>query len=89
MMVIGYPTETEKDFQDTLSFFDEFEHLADDNTITGVQLGHTMILIPGTPAWKKQQEYGITYQQNLPNVNNNNTWQNNNSNLKIRMKRRL
>ena len=89
MMVIGYPTETEQDFQDTLSFFDEFEHLADDNTITGVQLGHTMILIPGTPAWKKQKEYGITYQQNLPNVNSNNTWRNDNSNLKLRMKRRL
>ena len=89
MMVIGYPTETEQDFQDTLSFFDEFEHLADDNTITGVQLGHTMILIPGTPAWKKAQQYGITYQQSLPNVNKNNTWQNENSNLKVRMKRRL
>ena len=89
MMVIGYPTETEQDFQDTLSFFDEFEHLADDNTITGVQLGHTMILIPGTPAWKKAQQYGITYQQSLPNVSKNNTWQNENSNLKVRMKRRL
>jgi len=89
MMVIGYPTETEQDFQDTMSFFDEFEHLADDNTITGVQLGHTMILIPGTPAWKKQQEYGITYQEGLLNVNKNNTWKNKNSNLKLRMKRRL
>lgn len=88
MMVIGYPTETEEDFQQTIEFFHEFEHLADDNTITGLQLGHTMILIEGTPAWHKQDEYGISYDQ-FENVSSSNSWKNQNSDLKTRLRRRL
>jgi len=88
MMVIGYPTETQKDFEDTLTFFDEFEHLADDDTISGLQLGHTMIMIPGTPAWKQQDKLGVTYEQ-LLNVNKSNSWRNANSDIKERIKRRL
>jgi len=88
MMVIGYPTETEIDFKDTLNFFDEFEHLADDNTITGIQLGATMIMIPGTPAWHQSEKLGITY-DSYPSISHPNQWRNENSDIKIRLKRRL
>ena len=88
MLLVGYQTETQKDFEESLSFFNEFEHLADDNTITGLQLGETMTVIEGSPSWKQRSELGITY-ENLPNVRQDQSWRNANSDLKQRIKRRL
>ena len=88
MLLVGYPTETQEDFEEGLSFFNEFEHLADDNTITGLQLGETMTVIEGSPSWKQRSELEITY-ENLPNVRQDQSWRNANSDLKQRIKRRL
>lgn len=88
MMIVGYPTETEKDFQDTLSFFDEFAHLADDNTITGVQLGQTMLVIPNTSIAENKDQLGITLDDNI-NVPLDKRWKNENSDTKTRVLRRL
>ena len=88
MMIIGYPTEDEEAFQDTLSFFDEYEHLSDDNTISGIQLGHTMIMIPGTPTWMDRHELGIEYDA-FNFISQPNSWKNANSDIRLRMQRRL
>jgi radical SAM superfamily enzyme YgiQ (UPF0313 family) len=88
MFIVGYPTETEDDFQKTLSFFEEYAHLADDNTITGVQLGHTMIWIPGAPISEMEKDLEIEF-DDLRSVPAYNRWRNKNSDIRTRVMRRL
>lgn len=49
LMIVGYPTETNNDFQMTLDMFDRYQHYSTLGTIHDVVLGPTMVLIPGTP----------------------------------------
>jgi len=88
LMVVGYPTETHKDFEESLRFFDDFEHLSDDKTISGVQLGNTMNMIPGTPVWRDRHNLEIEYDY-FEAIKHVNSWKNKNSDLKIRVRRRL
>jgi len=47
LMIVGYPTETQKDFDDTLEMFEKYKKYK--NVITNVQLGSTLGVLPGTP----------------------------------------
>lgn len=58
LMIVGYPTETEQDFQDTLDFFTR--HVDMKNQLN-VQLGRTLGMSEYMPLWDKQEELGIEW----------------------------
>lgn len=47
LMIIGYPTETQKDFQDTLNMFERYKKYQ--GIVDSVALGSTLGVLPGTP----------------------------------------
>jgi len=51
LMIVGYPTETMRDFDDTVQKFTEYQKYALDGTIYGVNLGSTASIDEGTPLW--------------------------------------
>jgi radical SAM superfamily enzyme YgiQ (UPF0313 family) len=73
LFLIGYPTETVEDYQETLDLLAKYKYLAN-QIITAVQAGHIMSIHPGTPV----------YAQNLIDKNivlskNNSIWFNKNN----------
>tara|TARA_B100000925_G_scaffold212128_1_gene161815 strand:- start:1 stop:1485 length:1485 start_codon:yes stop_codon:yes gene_type:complete len=79
LMMVGYPTETEKDFQETLNFFTK--HQKHKDVFHTVILGGTFIFMPHAPVWHMQEELNIKYNQR-------NDWYNENSTFEERMQRR-
>jgi len=66
LIIIGYPTETLKDFQDTLDMFIRYQNLAN-RIIVDINLGSTLGILPGTPLYNKAKQYNIdidTYENN-------------------------
>jgi radical SAM superfamily enzyme YgiQ (UPF0313 family) len=59
LLIVGYPTETQADFEHALRQLDRYQNLSDDGTIAGVRIGNTMSLIPGTPIYDMQKQIGI------------------------------
>jgi len=49
LIIAGYPTETEEDFNETLEMFTKYQGYAIDGTIFGVNLGGTLSIDSGTP----------------------------------------
>jgi radical SAM superfamily enzyme YgiQ (UPF0313 family) len=58
LMIVGYPTETEKDFQDTLDMFVRYRRLAN-SVITNINIGATLGILPGTPLYYHADEHNI------------------------------
>ena len=59
LILVGYPTETEKDFWDGVNKFREYKKYALDGTIHGVNLGGTLSIDEGTPLYHMTNELGI------------------------------
>ena len=57
LMIVGYPTETDKDFQETLDMFARYKHLT--HIITNINIGSTLGILPGTPLYNNAKEYNI------------------------------
>jgi radical SAM superfamily enzyme YgiQ (UPF0313 family) len=57
-MIVGYPTETDQDFQDTLDMFTKYQHLAN-SVIISVTIGSTLGILPGTPLYQSAELYNI------------------------------
>lgn len=64
LMIVGYPTETEKDFNETLSLLDRLSPYNEQGTISGVNLGKTMVVLPGSPIGENLAHWGIEYDEN-------------------------
>jgi radical SAM superfamily enzyme YgiQ (UPF0313 family) len=58
LIIVGYPTETDADFQDTLDMFTKYQHLAQ-HVITSVTIGSTLGILPGTPLYHNADLYNI------------------------------
>jgi radical SAM superfamily enzyme YgiQ (UPF0313 family) len=50
LILVGYPTETDTDFKETVDMLYKYKHYAG-NVIQGLQLGHIMTINPGTPVY--------------------------------------
>lgn len=64
LLIVGYPTETQKDFEHAIRQLEKYQHLADDGTISGIRIGATMGLIPGTPIHDMIDDLGIQRPKN-------------------------
>ncbi len=83
LMIIGYPTETIKDFNDTLDMFERYRQYK--KIIQAVQLGSTLGVLPGTPL---AEDYGHDLSLN----NGENFWtykHNRDLTFRERIKRRM
>jgi hypothetical protein len=61
LMLIGYVTETEEDFELTLQMFRDYAKYSDYGIINGISLGKTMVILPNTPVAIEWQRWGIEH----------------------------
>lgn len=58
LMIVGYPTETEEDFNKTLDMFVRYQEYAGE-IITHVNIGTSLGILPGTPLHTNASEFNI------------------------------
>jgi radical SAM superfamily enzyme YgiQ (UPF0313 family) len=61
LMLIGYPTETEEDFELTLQMIKDYKKYSDNGIIWGIVLGKTMVVLPNTPISDNSDHWNISY----------------------------
>ena len=59
LMIIGYPTETEQDFQQTLDFFERYADYGRQGLVEEINLGLTLNLLPNTPLYDNADKFGL------------------------------
>jgi radical SAM superfamily enzyme YgiQ (UPF0313 family) len=57
LMIVGYPTETDQDFQDSLDMFSRYQRYI--SNITSVIIGSTLGILPGTPLYNTAEQSNI------------------------------
>lgn len=73
LLMVGYPTETEEDFKETLNMLEKYRWINDLKLVRNIALGPTMDIVPGSPVYNNQKEMGITWDQNNHWVYHDNT----------------
>jgi radical SAM superfamily enzyme YgiQ (UPF0313 family) len=64
LMIVGYPTENEEDFQQTIEMFERYKPYSDAGTIEEVNLGLTLNLLKDTPLYNDRKKYNIVQANN-------------------------
>jgi hypothetical protein len=59
LMIVGFPTETKQDFQQTLDLFTRYQRYVADGTIIGVNLGTTLTIEEGTELYEHPERLKI------------------------------
>jgi radical SAM superfamily enzyme YgiQ (UPF0313 family) len=59
LMIVGFPTETRDDFEQTLDLLKRYQPYVADGTIIGVNLGTTLTIEEGTPIWEEYPKLNI------------------------------
>lgn len=52
LMVVGYPNEKEKHHKENLEWIKNHKHMINGNPISRIEIGGTMIILPGAPVFK-------------------------------------
>jgi hypothetical protein len=86
-MIIGYPTETEQDFQQTLHFFERYADYGRRGLVEEVNLGLTLNLLPNTPLYDNAEQFGL--ETTKDHVNDWVCAQNPDLDFKERLRRRI
>jgi len=61
LTLVGYPTETEEDFQATLDMYTRLQRYAINNTLLGINTKTTMTILPNTPIEAMQHDLGVEF----------------------------
>lgn len=61
LMLIGYVTETPEDHLETLAMFKRWQKYVATGTITGIDLGVTLLFLQGTPLEKMIESHGVSF----------------------------
>lgn len=61
LMIVGYPTETQEDFDISLRKLEKYQHLADDGTISAINFGVTLNILPDTPLDSMKKSLNVVY----------------------------
>lgn len=61
LLFTGYITETLEDHHDNLDMFRRWQKYVADGTITGVELGSNLIILPGAPVHRMIDSHGIEF----------------------------
>jgi uncharacterized radical SAM superfamily protein len=88
LIIIGYPTETVQDFEETLQLFRQYQPMAIDRTIDTVALGMTLGIIEDSPLADLREELHIMSMADSDTYSGI-YWQNENSDFKTRIRRRI
>lgn len=64
LMIVGYPTETDEDFGMTLKLLERLSPYSEQGCIEGINLGKTMVVLPGSPVGENMAHWGIEYDEN-------------------------
>ena len=67
LMFVGYPTETEEDFQQTLIMLERYQHYLIDGTIIGINHTGTFNMLTDTPVYEDHTRLGIVVDQDIDN----------------------
>jgi radical SAM superfamily enzyme YgiQ (UPF0313 family) len=59
LVIIGFPTETEEDFQQTLDMLTKYQRYVADGTVIGVNLGTTLTMEEGTEMYENPESLNI------------------------------
>jgi hypothetical protein len=59
LLIVGFPTETDQDFQDTLDMLSRYQRYVADGTIIGVNLGTTLTIEEGTSIYQFPEKLKI------------------------------
>jgi len=61
LMIVGYPTETEQDFQDSIEMLSKYQKYIINNTAFGLQLSRPASVLPNTPIYQMMEDLGIEH----------------------------
>lgn len=59
LLIVGFPTETDQDFQETLDMLTRYQRYVADGTIIGVNLGTTLTIEEGTDIYEAPEKLKI------------------------------
>ena len=59
LLIVGYPSETRKDFDETLQMLRDYQKFVADGTITGINFGTTLTIGEGVPLWHNYEEHNL------------------------------
>ncbi len=61
LLLVGYPTETEEEFQKTLDLLEKYNWINQKGLVRSVALGPTLDIVPGSPLYNRHKDMGITW----------------------------
>lgn len=73
LMMVGYPTETDEDFQDTKNLLVQNQKYIINQTILGINIWDTFTLLPNTPLFNMREELGLV-QNDSPSGSRYTNW---------------
>ena len=74
LMMAGYLTETEQDFEMTLDLMRRYQKYIINETITGMNFVDAMLILPNTPIWEMAEELHIHFENHNDGYDRSWTW---------------
>ena len=59
LMIVGYPSETRQDFEETLDLLRRYQHYVAVGTLVGINFGTTLTIGEGTPLYVNPENFGV------------------------------
>ena len=59
LMIVGFPSETREDFNQTLELLKKYQRYVADGTLTGINFGTTLTIGEGTPMYEYPEQFNL------------------------------